>query len=172
MTASEHTRPRRDERNLQRQAAANEKSSAAESGKTEPAHSGIFDDKTMAPRWTSGSVGWMMNERDAWVRRQREMGLPLAAGPSGHTTVMMNAGIYFKQDIYALRLAAIGNLIVFGHHSLVEVLTAAQSFGATFTAGELMYTDLKPLTNQELKLVGGGRFPHEGPSDAKVEEQK
>ncbi len=161
-----------DEINHQRQTAVNEKQSAAVEGKAEPKHGGKFDDKTMAPRWSSGSVGWMINERDAWVRRQRELGLPLAAGPSGHTTVMMNAGIYFKQDIYALRLAAIGNLLVFGHHSLVEVLTAAQAFGATFTHGQLMYTDIKPLHVDELKSLGGGRFPHEAPADAKVEDKK
>lgn len=160
-----------DEVAFQKKAAAAEKDKAAAEGKPAPAHGGDFDPKTMAPRWSSGSKGWMMNERDAWVRRQREMGLPLAAGPSGHTTCMMNAGIYFKQDIFALRLAAIGNLLVFGHHSLVEVLTAAQSFGAPFTPGETMYTDIKPLEGEELKALGGGSLPHEPPSEAKSEKK-
>jgi hypothetical protein len=122
------------------------------------------DPQKMMPRWSSGSKGWMMNERDAWVRRQRQLGLPLAAGPSGHTTCMMNAGIYFKQDIFALRLAAIGNLLPFGHHSLVEVMTAAQSFGAPFTPGQEMYTNIKPLEPEDLRALAGGKFPHEEPS--------
>lgn len=126
-----------------------------------PVPAGTFDPEADAPRWTSGSKGWLMNERDAWVRRQRQMSLPLAAGPSGHTAVMMNVGIFFKQDVYNLRLAAIGNLLVFGHHTLVEVLTSAAAFGAGFTPGKEMYTNIRPLGVEELRALGGGKFPHE-----------
>jgi hypothetical protein len=131
-----------------------------------------FEAATKAPKWHSGSKGWFINERDKWVRRQREMSLPLAAGPSGHTTVMMNAGTYFKTDPYSLRLAAIGNLLVFGHHTLVEVLTAAAAFGPTFTPGQMMYTNIKPLGPDELKALGKGKFPHEPRSTSPTEPEK
>lgn len=159
---------------LQQEAAANDKKAAeshnaANPAAPKPVPAGTFNPETDAPKWNSGSKGWLMNERDTWVRRHREMGIPLAAGPSGHTAVLLNVGRYFKQDVYKIRLAAIGNLLPFGHHTLVEVLTAASAFGAAYTPGEKMYTNIKPLGTEELRALGGGRFPHEHAETAKAE---
>ncbi len=112
--------------------------------------------------WSNGENAWMMNEYDKWVFAQRQMALPLVAGPSGTTDrLFQTLGAMGVADKIGIRTACIGYLLPPRHHSLVEVLTAAAAHGVPFTPGKRMYTVLPPFSETELKGFGGGKFPHE-----------
>jgi hypothetical protein len=96
-----------------------------------------------------------------WPRRTRALDIPLAAGPSGTTNVMMNVAVVFRADRYDARLACVGFLLGYRHHSLVEVLAAAEPFGCSYTKGRKMYRHIKPIDEQTLRTYGGGKFPDE-----------
>lgn len=42
-------------------------------------------------KWEEGTKVWIINERDKWVQLQRSLSLPLGAGPSGTTNMLMQA---------------------------------------------------------------------------------
>jgi hypothetical protein len=117
-------------------------------------------------RWMEGARVWCINERNAWVQLQRKLSLPLGGGPSGTTNTMMSAGAALNADPYALRLAAIGYVIGFGHHTLVEIMVAAAAHGCSYTPGQKIYRDIEPLSEGTLRGFGkGGKFPDESSGD-------
>ncbi len=121
-----------------------------------------FDPRTSRLRWEEGARVWIMNEADQWVRWARQMSLPLAAGPSGTTNMLMTANDALNAtSAVQARLACIGYLLPANHHSLVEVMAAAAPFGAAWTPGPDMYKDIEPYSPSALRGFGGGRFPGE-----------
>ena len=113
--------------------------------------------------WAEGVRIWTMNERDAWVRAQRKVSLPLGAGPSGTTNKCMQAArVLGVSDAQDARLACIAYLLPARHHTLVEIMTGAAAQGVPFTAGRGMYRDIPPLNDAELlSCAEGGKFPDE-----------
>ncbi len=116
-------------------------------------------------RWKEGARIWILNERNKWVAKMRELSIPLAAGPSGTTNKLMNMGTLLGTDKYQTRLACMGYLMPPRHHSLVEIMVAAAAHGCTdYIPGQEMYTSIEPFATEELKAIGGGKFPHEPPA--------
>jgi hypothetical protein len=119
----------------------------------ENAHMGISPDDVLT--WAEGDKSWFINEADTWVQAIRALGLPLAAGPSGTTTAIMNTNeLIAGTTAENARLCAIGYLLPIHAHTLVEVMTAASAFGASFTAGRQMYTNIAPFTPRQLRSLG------------------
>lgn len=126
-----------------------------------------WDPRTGSLAWQEGARTWALNEKNAWVASMRELSLPLAAGPSGTTDMLMNASKTLGGvSAVDTRLACIGYLLPANHHSLVEVMTAAASHGAPMTQGQQMYTNIQPYSAGELRGFGGGKFPHERHPDS------
>lgn len=122
-----------------------------------------------AVKWEEGVKVWMMNERDQWVQWQRQLSLPMGAGPSGTTNQLMQAAIAFNVDRYSARSACIAYLLPAHHHTLVEILAAANALGCAYTPGKRMYRDIRPFTDEELRSCGReNKFPDEahGGNDA------
>jgi hypothetical protein len=113
--------------------------------------------------FTEGSKQFAINEANAWVEAMRTLSLPLKAGPSGHTQVFMEANqlLGAAASPFAIRLACIGHLLPINAHSLVEILDVAHHHGCPYQAGPLMYRQILPMSTQELRVIGGGRFPDE-----------
>jgi hypothetical protein len=128
-------------------------------------------------KWAEGSKVWVANENDKWTKAVRELSLPIAAGPSGTTNVLMNINAMLGgADPQAARLACVGYLLPINAHSLVEICGSAAGHGVPFTAGQGIYKDLPPLAEPELRACGrdggpGGKklFPDEA---APVDEKK
>lgn len=121
-----------------------------------------WDPTTGALSWQEGARVWMLNEANAWVERMRSLSLPLAAGPSGTTNMLMNtAQVLGGVSPVDARLACMGYLLPANHHSLVEVMVAAASFGAPYVEGQQMYRHIAPYNDTQLRTFGGGRFPDE-----------
>jgi hypothetical protein len=105
---------------------------------------------------------WAMNERNKWVHAMRQMSLPLGAGVSG-TTARMTKGLaqIGVGDDATRRLACIGYLIPYNHHSLVEIMVGASGNGGpAFTPSQRMYRDIAPYSEDFLKTKFG-KFPDE-----------
>jgi hypothetical protein len=114
--------------------------------------------------WEEGAKVWALNERDKWVFAMRELSLPLKAGVSGTTNMLM-------QDLEAVgagssgthrRLACIGYLLPYHHHSLVEIMAGAAGKGGApdFTPSHIFYRNIEPFKESTLqKLIGD--FPDE-----------
>ena len=113
--------------------------------------------------WNEGQNVFLMNEWDKWVKGNRLHGIPVRAGTSGHTRDYMKASTLMGANAQNMRLACIGNLVTYGHHSLVEVLEAAREVaGVSFTDGAGMYRDILPLSTDQLQACGrDGKFPDE-----------
>jgi hypothetical protein len=119
-----------------------------------------------AVKWEEGVKVWIINERDKWVQVQRSLSLPLGAGPSGTTNMLMQAAQALKAEPLSARLACIGYLLPAHHHTLVEVLAAAAAFGCDYTPGQRMYRNIKPLSESELRACGNdNKFPDETSGD-------
>ncbi|WP_198120265.1 eCIS core domain-containing protein [Massilia rhizosphaerae] len=114
-------------------------------------------------KFTEGAKQFAINEAHGWVEQMRTLSLPLKAGPSGHTQVFMEANRFLGAAVspFDIRLASIGHLLPINAHSLVEILDVAQHHGCPYEPGPLMYRQLLPMSTQELRVVGGGRFPDE-----------
>ena len=126
--------------------------------------------ETARLQWEEGARIWMMNETNKWVYLMRQLSMPLAAGPSGTTNKLMNLGQVLGMSPYDTRLACIGYLLPAHHHSLCEIMEAAQPHGAAdFIRGRQMYTSIQPWSQSELKGFGGGKFPHESHREAPVD---
>ncbi len=128
---------------------------------------------TDALKWSEGAKMWIINERDKWVKAMRALSLPLAAGPSGTTGVLMNAAAMLGGAAPVdVRMACVGYLLPIKAHSLVEILGAAAAFGVPFTADKQMYRNLPPLAEPQLRSCGrpgpDGKklFPDEAPAPA------
>lgn len=117
--------------------------------------------------WAEGARTWYINEKNTWVEAQRKVSLPLKAGPSGTTQRLMNtAQILQVGPSVRARLACIGYLLPIRAHSLVEVMTGAADFGLPFRQGQLMYTQIAPYSNAQLRKFGkDNKFPHETSPD-------
>jgi hypothetical protein len=113
-----------------------------------------WDQNTQKVKWEEGTKKWIMNERDMWVQWQRQLGLPLGAGPSGTTNQLMQAAKALRCEAYAARAACIAYLLPAHHHTLVEILAAAQPFGCTYTPGQKMYRKINPFGEDELRNCG------------------
>jgi hypothetical protein len=112
--------------------------------------------------WINGQATWVMNEANKWVQAQRALSLPLVAGPSGTTDRLMQTfgGLNVGKPS-TRRLACIGYLLPANHHSLVEILTGAAPHGIGFTESQKMYMNIAPLSVEELKACGDGKYPHQ-----------
>lgn len=134
----------------------------------ELAHQGLDGDPEQAQRlhWLEGAKKILLNEEDQWVKLWRDLSVPLKGGPSGHTYKFMQAnqilGAGAKPD--EMRLACLGYLLPINAHSMIEVLTAASTFGASsFPNDETVYRYVEPLSQDELRDCGKDRrFPDEG----------
>ncbi|WAL95778.1 hypothetical protein [Streptomyces sp. Je 1-369] len=121
-----------------------------------------WDAQQDALKWLAGAKVWMINEKNAWVEAQRKLSLPLGGGPSGTTNTMMSAAKALKADKYGARLASIAFLVGASHHTLVEIMAAAEPFGCEYDPTQGLYRNVKPLTEDELRACGkDGRFPGE-----------
>jgi hypothetical protein len=130
-------------------------------------------------KWEAGSKEWRIRKgsefadtelgrrAQEWAQEMRRLGIPLAAGPSGTTNAMMNVAVVFRADLHDARLACIGFLLGYRHHTLVEILTAAEPFGPSYTKGRKMYRDIKPIDTATLRSYGGGKFPDEAKAPGK-----
>ncbi|RBQ15178.1 HPC2 multi-domain protein [Spongiactinospora rosea] len=139
-----------------------------------------WDPDLHALKWEAGSKEWRIREdgefatnrvlgrrAQDWVRAMQALDIPLAAGPSGTTNVMMNVAVAFRAGRYDTRLASIGFLVGARHHSLVEVLAAAEPFGCSYTKGRRMYRNIKPIDTATLRTYGNGKFPDEATAPRK-----
>jgi len=117
-------------------------------------------------KWEEGTKVWIINERDKWVQLQRSLSLPLGAGPSGTTNMLMQAAQALKAEPYSARLACIGYLLPAHHHTLVEIMGAAAPHGCDYTPGQQMYRNIKPLSDADLRACGkDNKFPDETNGD-------
>ncbi|GAA4452093.1 hypothetical protein GCM10023170_040410 [Phytohabitans houttuyneae] len=115
-------------------------------------------------KWHAGTKEWTARNEHRWVAEMQELQLPVGAGPSGTTNAMMNAAQALGGELYATRLACIGFLVGARHHTLVEVLVAAEPFGAGMTRGQKMYRNVEPYSEAKLRTFGkNGKFPDEAP---------
>lgn len=73
-------------------------------------------DRSMVLRWEAGTKAWRIDGRSKWVKMQRQLGLPLGAGPSGTTNTMMSAAEALGAKSYPTRLACIAFLV--GHNTI------------------------------------------------------
>lgn len=129
------------------------------------------DDQTSLIQWSEGTKRLMINEIDPWVQAMRAMSLPLAGGPSGTTNMLMNVNDVMQgASAEGARLACIGYLLPIHAHTLVEVMTSAATHGAGYTAGQQMYRNIGPYSEEQLrescglqpaKADGKKRFPDE-----------
>jgi hypothetical protein len=113
--------------------------------------------------WKEGVRVWAMNERSKWVMAMRELSLPVGAGVSG-TTARMVKGLEQMGigDPEYRRLACIGYLIPFHHHSLVEIMCGASGNGGpAFSPSQQMYREIAPYSEDQLRSKVGP-FPDEG----------
>ncbi|MEZ4361389.1 MAG: DUF4157 domain-containing protein [Kofleriaceae bacterium] len=113
-------------------------------------------------KWQEGVRVWIINERDTWVQWQRKLSLPLGAGPSGTTNQLMQAARDLRVEPYSARAACIAYLLPAHHHTLVEILAAANPFDCAYSPGRQMYRELRPFSRDELRACGkDGKFPDE-----------
>jgi hypothetical protein len=129
----------------------------------ERVHLNIKED-TDRPKWHEGAKSWLIDEANSWSQTMRQMSLPLMAGPSGHTNAFMQAAQFLDvKQPYDVRLAVIGHLLPIRAHSLVEIMVAAEPFGADFVLSPQMYHLIKPLEEAELRnnVAEQQRFPDE-----------
>jgi hypothetical protein len=110
-----------------------------------------------ALNWEEGARLWLLNEFDSWVYTQRQLSLPLVAGPSGTSARIMQAFDFLSAGPAAdVRLAAIGALLPPRHHTLVEVMFGCEPYGAPpYDKGPKMYHQLAPLTDEEIRTAAG-----------------
>ncbi|MFF3258251.1 DUF4157 domain-containing protein [Streptomyces sp. NPDC002932] len=121
-----------------------------------------WDKEQDALKWVAGARVWMIKEENSWVEARRKLSLPLGGGPSGTTNTMMSAAKLLGADNYGARLASIGFLIGASHHTLVEIMAAAEPFGCEYDPTQGIYRDIRPLTEAELRSCGkDGKFPGE-----------
>jgi hypothetical protein len=107
-------------------------------------------------KWSEGVKTWMVDKDNKWVQAQQQLGIPLGAGPSGTTNMLMNTSqMLGGAGAEAVRMACIGYLLPINAHSLVEILTAAAAHGVPFTSGTKMYHDIKPMSEDELRSSCG-----------------
>jgi hypothetical protein len=102
-----------------------------------------------------GEVANLIDERNEWVKKARELEMPLKAGISGTTHRFMNFGkVIGMPNMVNLRLAMIGYLIPMKAHSFHEIMTSARAHaGCSYTAGH--YWPLDPLGEGELVNLAG-----------------
>lgn len=128
-----------------------------------------WDVERDAIKWEEGVKVWIMNERDKWVQWQRQLSVPVGAGPSGTTNQLMQAAKAFQVERYSARAACIAYLLPSHHHTLVEILAAAAPFNCAYTPGQRMYRKLQPFSKEELLSCGkDGKFPDEIAGDAQA----
>ncbi len=128
-----------------------------------------WDKNKDAVKWEEGVKVWMINERDKWVQLQRSLSLPLGAGPSDTTNMLMQAATALKTDPTNARMSCIAYLLPAHHHTLVEILAAAAPFGCDYSPGQQMYRNIKPLSEAELRACGKyNKFPDETSGDDKA----
>ncbi|MCA9515409.1 MAG: hypothetical protein KC635_10730, partial [Myxococcales bacterium] len=137
-----------------------QKDHAAEKGQTG------FDIDSSFLAWNQGAKVWAVNEANAWVAKQHELNMPVAAGPSGTTKWLMTAATAIGGvSTSDARLACIGYLLPLWHHSLSEIMAAAAPFGLPYTPGPAMYRSITPW-GESAKAFGGGKWPDEAPEAA------
>ncbi len=126
-------------------------------------------------KWSEGVKRWGLDTKHKWVQAQQKLGIPLGAGPSGTTNMIMNTGkMLGGADVLSMRMACIGYLLPIHAHTLVEVMTAAAAQGAPFSPGPQMYRRIAPLSEEELRSScgrsggkSGNLFPDEKSPDGK-----
>src|SRR4029453_15318118 len=84
------------------------------------AGAGTWDPDTERVKWEEGVKKWIMNERNTWIQWQRALSIPVGAGPSGTTNMLMQAAKVLGADRYDVRAACIAYLLPAHHHTLVE----------------------------------------------------
>lgn len=112
-------------------------------------------------KWANPTADMIMNEADDWVKKQREVGMPLRGGPSGHTHkfMMVNQILGMPNTADEMRLACIGHLLPIKAHSFIEVMEAAKALGASpYPNSQRIYRHLAPYGDSLAGLVGDS-FP-------------
>ena len=107
-------------------------------------------------KWANPTADMIMNEADEWVKKQREVGMPLRGGPSGHTHkfMMVNQILGMPNTADEMRLACIGHLLPIKAHSFIEVMEAAKALGASpYPNSQLIYRHLAPYGDTLAGLV-------------------
>jgi hypothetical protein len=113
-------------------------------------------DENARLKWSEGVKTWALDQDHRWSKAQQKLGIPLGAGPSGTTNMLMNTGkMLGGVDTLAMRMACVGYLLPIHAHSLVEILTAAAAHGVPFSSGLQMYRDIKPISEDELRSSCG-----------------
>ncbi len=112
--------------------------------------------------WVEGARLYALNELDGWVYAQRQLSLPLVAGTSSTSARIVQSFNFLKAgDPDDARLVALGTMLIGRHHSIVEVMEGAKGYGtSTYREGPMMYHDLAPLTDEEIRHAGL-EFPDE-----------
>jgi hypothetical protein len=107
-------------------------------------------------KWSEGARMWIINEKDEWVKTMRSLSLPLAAGPSGTTNVLMNTNAMLGAvSPVEMRVAAMGYLIPIHAHSFVEISAAAAPYGVPHNPGKQMYHSIPPFDEAQLRDACG-----------------
>jgi hypothetical protein len=135
---------------LARSARKREESDVALSGQEGAAVS--FRGEDFLP-FIEGELANLVDERNAWIRRARELQMPIKAGISGTTHRFMNfAKTMGASSMPSVRLAMLGYLLPMNAHSFHEIMTASRGHaGCTYEAGH--YSPLDPLTEPELSSL-------------------
>ena len=104
--------------------------------------------------FVEGGLANLVNEENAWIKRARELSMPITAGISGTTHRFMNlARMLGVSDLSHARLCMLGFLIPINAHSFHEIMSAAKGFCA-YEPGR--YDKVRPLTRAELERLAGG----------------
>ena len=102
-----------------------------------------------------GEVANLVDERNAWIRRARELQMPIKAGISGTAHRFMNfAKTMGASSMPSVRLAMLGYLLPMNAHSFHEIMTASRGHaGCDYVAGH--YLPLEPMGESELQPLAG-----------------
>ena len=104
-----------------------------------------------------GEVANLLDEKNAWIKKARDLQMPLKAGISGTTHRYMNfAKSIGIGGLDRMRLAMIGYLIPMNAHSFHKIMTASRGHsGCDYVAGH--YEPLSPVGSGELEGLAGGQ---------------
>jgi hypothetical protein len=120
-----------------------------------------------AQAWIDGIFRNVVDYKNFFNQKAKELGIPRTAGPSGTTLRVMQSAVKLGiGDMTGVRFAVMGALMGDpDHHSYHEIATAAAEwvpFRIDPANPGAIYRDVPPLSGEdECRAAGGGKFPDE-----------